>query len=448
MNKRIQFTMILLLLPMMVMAQNKEWKFDGVFPPDTAITNSAHGIAVDNDLKVWVAPYYSSLIITDADTVRRNPIWVYDADGNPTDFSPVTGVAAGDSTLRFGPITGLNRDHNGNILVAVHGFRTPEAGTTWNQTKAFLIRLNAADGTAIDIADITIMRTETAAQAPNRPAVTEEGFVFISYVFPGPPIQIFDQDLNLLADAVAEKPQFSRTLEVSRDGSKIYHPNTNISIYVYESNDGTVFGEYDLVDSLGVGTDPGAISVNPANNLLFASVSGTGNGPLSDEAFDPFSYFGYDQETGEIVETIRWNFGDASEGFQIPRSIAFSPDGETAYVGAFATGFPAVQKFVYTEVTSIVDSRSDVPEGYALSQNYPNPFNPTTNIKFSIPEAADVTLKVYDITGREVATLVNQSMSAGTHTAQFDAANVSSGMYIYRMVANGYTLSGKMMLVK
>jgi DNA-binding beta-propeller fold protein YncE len=436
--------MLLLLLPVMVMAQNQEWRFDGVFPPDTALVNSAHGLAVDNDMKVWIAPYYSSVV----DEVRFNPLYVYNDDGTEADFSPITGVATGDSTLRFGPITGLNRDHMGNILVSAHGFRTPADGSTWNQSKSFLIRLDASDGSLMDIADITLMRTETAAQAPNRAAVTDEGFIFVSYVFPGPPIQIYDEDLNFVADAVAEKPEFSRTLEVSRDGSKIYHPSTKVSIYVYESNDGTVFGEYDLVDSLGVGTDPGAIAVNPASDLLYASASGTGNAPLSDSLIDPFSVFGYDQETGAIVETLRWDFGDGSEVFPVPRSLAFSPDGETLYVGAFATGLPAVQKFVYTDAVSIVDSRSDVPAGYALGQNYPNPFNPTTNIEFSIPQASDVTLKVYDITGREIATLVNQSMGAGTHTAQFDAANVSSGMYIYRMVANGYTLSGKMMLVK
>ncbi|TVQ75897.1 MAG: T9SS C-terminal target domain-containing protein, partial [Balneolaceae bacterium] len=91
---------------------------------------------------------------------------------------------------------------------------------------------------------------------------------------------------------------------------------------------------------------------------------------------------------------------------------------------------------------------ADLPEGYNLGQNYPNPFNPTTQISFEIGQAGMTSLKVYDLLGREVATLVNSDLPAGSHTIDFDAANLASGTYMYRLEANGYVLTRKMMLVK
>ena len=83
-----------------------------------------------------------------------------------------------------------------------------------------------------------------------------------------------------------------------------------------------------------------------------------------------------------------------------------------------------------------------------MGQNYPNPFNPTTNINYTIDQAGLVTLRVYDITGREVATLVNNRKNAGDHTVTFDATNLASGVYIYTLQANGVRLTNRMTLIK
>lgn len=92
--------------------------------------------------------------------------------------------------------------------------------------------------------------------------------------------------------------------------------------------------------------------------------------------------------------------------------------------------------------------RTDLPSQLSLAQNYPNPFNPSTTIQFDLPMAGDVSLDVVDVLGRRVATLVNGSMGAGRHTVTFDARNVASGIYLYRLQAGGTQLTRRMMLIK
>ena len=83
-----------------------------------------------------------------------------------------------------------------------------------------------------------------------------------------------------------------------------------------------------------------------------------------------------------------------------------------------------------------------------LEQNYPNPFNPTTTINYSIPEAGNVELKVYDILGNKVTDLVNQEMAPGNYTANFDASSLASGVYIYRLQTGSLMQTRKMILMK
>lgn len=117
-------------------------------------------------------------------------------------------------------------------------------------------------------------------------------------------------------------------------------------------------------------------------------------------------------------------------------------DGDGVRVESWTnTGEPFEEWFLAAAVEAL-------PDAYALEQNYPNPFNPATTICFALPEAGKVTLSVYDIAGRLVAALVDGHRTAGVHEVSFDAANLASGIYVYRLEAGQFTASGKMVLMK
>lgn len=93
-------------------------------------------------------------------------------------------------------------------------------------------------------------------------------------------------------------------------------------------------------------------------------------------------------------------------------------------------------------------NNSEVITGYKLFQNYPNPFNPTTTISWQSPVSSHQTLKIYDILGNEVTTLVDEYKEAGRYTLNFDASRLSSGVYIYRITAGEFTDVKKMVILK
>lgn len=98
--------------------------------------------------------------------------------------------------------------------------------------------------------------------------------------------------------------------------------------------------------------------------------------------------------------------------------------------------------------TSVEEQKADVPTDLRLMQNFPNPFNPTTQIAFELPQQSNVRLAVYDMLGREVAVLVNETRSAGSHQVTWNAGNMASGVYLYQLTANGQSTTRRMLLMK
>jgi hypothetical protein len=117
------------------------------------------------------------------------------------------------------------------------------------------------------------------------------------------------------------------------------------------------------------------------------------------------------------------------------------------HMGGGAVEIDYVQPIEYTSVSGLKE-RNEKPEGFALKQNYPNPFNPSTNIQFSIGEAAKVKLTVFNILGQEVTTLVNNRLNRGSYTFDFNGSQYASGVYIYRLEAGDFVQQKKMILIK
>lgn len=103
---------------------------------------------------------------------------------------------------------------------------------------------------------------------------------------------------------------------------------------------------------------------------------------------------------------------------------------------------------IKTAVEEKTQDENQLPTSYELEQNYPNPFNPSTTIAFALPKPSEVTLKIFDASGREVATLVEGNLPAGKHEVVLDASPFSSGVYFYRLQAGEFSRTRRLMLVK
>ncbi|MBP9191689.1 MAG: T9SS type A sorting domain-containing protein, partial [Ignavibacteria bacterium] len=95
-----------------------------------------------------------------------------------------------------------------------------------------------------------------------------------------------------------------------------------------------------------------------------------------------------------------------------------------------------------------ISDENEIPKEYSLKQNYPNPFNPNTNIQYDLPTDNFVTIKIYNVLGKEIATLINENKTAGRYIVSFNASKYPSGIYYYKIKAGSYEAIRKMMLIK
>lgn len=414
----------MLMLPAYAFAQ---WDFSGSFPDDTTYTSSIHGLAVDGEGKVWVQAW-------------SKDVRIYNADGSEVDFSPLELIplpdGSVDSVAAIPNIRGLRADHNGDVLMATGS--------------GLIYRLSQVDGTGLG----KLALPETGSQSA--PGVDAAGNVFTAQVVPGAaPIRIYDAGFNLLDVAVDTSRGFSRSFEVSADGNAIYWAGySNLAIWKYSRPD--EFSPFNAVpDTLFRGMVSEAMARNPATGDVWLSNSkAAGLTPDSSTTFanQLLYWFAVDTATDTIVDSLVADQNQAfADSSYFARAVAFSPDGMTGYIGLWnqdglAAPGATVQKF--TNMGAVANERDEVPDNFALEQNYPNPFNPSTTIQFTLREAGLATLKVYDVMGREIATLREGRMPAGTYSVPFRADELGSGIYVYQLEFEGRRLTGKMTFLK
>lgn len=459
------------------------WAHAGVFPPpgkaekdvgnkDTLHSSTIHGLAVSPDGRVWIQNYYAygrDSILVNNYRFKSNPdslgsryvivrkLYAYNPDGTPAPFSPILtakgfgtkidtmgGEAAASAT---GPLdywtansgVGLRADIDGNILAGY-----------WS----YLYRINYKTGAGMGKVNAGLQ--SGAGKNIVSVGVDKDGNIFSNPVVPPGPIKIYDKDFNFIGNAVDSARGYSRSLEVSKDGNDVYYmPYDKSAIYLYHSDNG-ILGPYAKCDTILKGIVSESVTWHPKTGHLWFSGGSYTNKPNGwwdksvPQRWSPNVWYAYDPVSKTIKDSLTWVFGIPNNANERPRAIAFTPTGDTVYVGVFgATGAPGVRRYIYSPTAVYIErEEGSIPTGYALSQNYPNPFNPSTQIRFTIGQAGMTTLRVFDMMGREVTTLVNQALNPGAYSVTLDAKDLSSGTYVYVLTSGSARLANKMVLVK
>lgn len=170
--------------------------------------------------------------------------------------------------------------------------------------------------------------------------------------------------------------------------------------------------------------------------LSVADISGDKKNDI--EAMSGNNYLFIDGATGDILYEI-----SADEVYYYPEDV--DGDGQNEIVTKSGSNW-----VIYSTqgVATGVTQRQGQPTNFSLEQNYPNPFNPTTTIEYSLPSRESVVLKIYDSTGREVRTLVDNTQSAGAHSVTLNGTGLASGMYFYQLRAGGSVQAKKLVFIK
>ncbi|GBE27133.1 two component regulator propeller [bacterium BMS3Bbin03] len=440
MKKKLLAVFVLMLI--FSSASFAQWNFVKNF----VIGPKPHGVVVDKDNHIWIGFYaYTDTIFTAAnDTIPIAPIYVYNFDGTQTSFSPVRFLTVDGVTDTIATYCrGLSLDNNGNVLFS------------GNQV---LYRINYKTGEGMN--KYMYPKSGSLTNA----ASDENGYVYITKVVPGGyPLVILDQDFQPYSYVVDSLKTIQRSLLVSPDGKNVYVGtiyNKVNGIRHYYSADGPD-GEYALVDTLGsYMTSDTTWKVMWAQSLDWDPWGNMWVGTYWD--VKPGDFTGWYQldpkKNWAIVDSLGHNFGadslkagafPAGGTYYAPRHIAFYQDGSDWYALTCDFDGGVVKLWKNSNpYTGVIEVKNGLVRNFDLKQNYPNPFNPTTTIAFSIEKRGLVNLKVYNINGQLVSTLVNRPMTPGSYSVKFDGRNLASGMYYYRLTVDGKLMTKKMTLLK
>lgn len=241
------------------------------------------------------------------------------------------------------------------------------------------------------------------------------------------------------------------------DSVSFYCPIRDISVSDADPNVilASLFWNSTLYGGPWVSTNGGALWVQKVNGF---NITGT-NSPLRSALVRPGSSTemfvgGGGANPGGVWRSTDggnlWlNFaGSTMDSAGTIRSLAYSTSTATLFAGADVVTIGTPGLFVNTIYIGVKKPGNEVPKQFSLHQNYPNPFNPSTTITFDLPKNENVTINVYDVSGKMVASVFNENVKAGSYDVNFDASKLSSGVYFYKIVAGSFVDTKKMMLVK
>jgi len=441
------------------------WEFTGAVMAgySTATNDGAAGVnlpglknlysaGVDPDGKVWIGTYYSRRLegteglsdlerypdlwyeVTEQDTgtgvyldtveIWNKPIFVWDPVDESIDTIRFL-VHADASQDTITTHRGMARSYDGNMIYASDAkvwkvnYQTHEVIATWDFP---------------------------AASQPLQQVVCDDaGYVYATGLWGGIIYILDPDDLSEYAQATTAAPS-TRGGTVSSDGLHVY-ATTGLSgqgVIDFYSADGPD-GTYSVLDTVAEErAASGCAMWDPAGYLWITECADATGKTWS---FDPANAF-VPYDTTSFAHP---GAGDTTiYGYSLPqflrcaRDYAFNADGDKLYIPDFY-GYTLKE---YTYVTAGVDNEVSQPNAFSLSQNYPNPFNPTTIIPFDLAKNSLVKLTVYDVTGRQVATLIDQPMTAGHYSPTFNGSGFASGPYFYELIVDGQKDVRKMLLIK
>jgi len=337
----------------------------------------------------------------------------------------------------------VNTDSSGWQL---KGFRAPTA----NANARFAIRYNVADGgpsgtnsNYIGIDAISIVRTGTVTQSPqyfnhyrsatgnNFPFNTAAGKAVNHLILPG--------EINKPVQVPAGKQI-----------TKVYILNASNAVGVRTYSNLHILLAQDTITGLSMGVFyPGPYdTVFYRDTITIETFNSDWMCFTLDHPFffDPTKsliiFVGQCGATGSGGQVYNASYTPLYRRVWSVGGCPFVPYTTSSDGSVFGFGIDVESATGNTNITTVL------PSEYKLAQNYPNPFNPVTSISYSIPSNGFVTLKVYDMLGREVSSLVNSMKTAGNYTVEFNASGLSSGIYFYRIEVNGFKDVKKMMLIK
>jgi len=246
------------------------------------------------------------------------------------------------------------------------------------------------------------------------------------------------------ANVKYEKPALTVKQNRSTDSAMFTVTKNGISYYCPTVNGG---GSWDTDFSLG--------GASNGNNKAFTWCS---SNPSGSEPFNGI-WISSDGDSlnlriggriGNLGTTVYKRNSNSASTSVSPTCIVYSPVSTTSLCAFSYAGLGPVNVYANQEalITGINQNGTSIPENFSLSQNYPNPFNPSTVIRFQTSVLGNVYLNVYDVQSREVQTLVNERLKPGTYEISFDGSLLSSGVYFYKLITNGFTETKRMLMIK